>query len=107
MKVYLIWAINLDPEIDTTDRDSYVEQRPNAAQYLPFWLFPEMKENIAGLTCPVVDLSDQVLEQDITHAAFLTMCDSLIVEERSGRCVVLSLAQGRYLYEQRYAPVED
>lgn len=116
MKVYLIWAIDLPEEADTADRDRYLERFPNAAQYLPFHLFPANKSEVAELACEVVDLSDKSLvetaeeksvETDLTYAEFDALADQLIGQGFSGRCIVLSVAQGRYLHQSRYAESEQ
>lgn len=111
MKVYLIWAINLPEETDTKDRDRYLEKFPHAAQYLPFHLFPANYDEVANLTCNIVDLSGKALveteeekltESDLTYAEFDALADQLIGQGFSGRCIVLSVAQGRYLHQTRY-----
>ena len=57
MKCYLIWAIELSADVDTTDRDMYYDRFPNAPQYPPFYLFPATIEELASLSCEVVNLS--------------------------------------------------
>lgn len=110
MKVYLIWAANLPEETDTSDRDHYIERFPNAPQYGPFYLFPANYTEVVDLTCPIVDLSVQVVgddaDADLTEAAFLAIHDQMTEEEMTGRCVVLSVNQGKLLRKERYAPVE-
>ncbi|QDP56409.1 MAG: hypothetical protein Tp152SUR00d2C52646391_5 [Prokaryotic dsDNA virus sp.] len=115
MKVYLIWAVALAEEIDTTDRDRYIEKFPCAAKYEPFYLFPAEQEEVTALTCEVVDLSSKLLvesaedkynETDITYAEFDAMADELINQGFSGRAIVLSVAQGKYLKESRYPEPE-
>lgn len=110
MKCYLIWAVELPEETDTADRDRYIERFPNAAQYGPFYLFPAAYSEVAELTCPVVDLSSQVVSDDegadLTEAAFLAIHDQMAQEKMTGRCVVLSVSQGKILHRERYAPEE-
>lgn len=115
MKVYLVWATNLPEGVNTADRDRYVEQFPCAAKYEPFYLFPAEKSEVSKLACDVVDLSSKVLVEkaedktgadDITHAEFDAMADQLIGQGFSGRAIVLSVTQGRYLHQSRYAESE-
>lgn len=111
MKCYLIWAINLPTETDTTDRDMYVERFPNAPQYSPFYLFPANYNEVMSLTCDVVDLSGKALvdvvddaDTQLSFASFDALADQLISDGFSGRCVVLSVQQGKYLHRTRYLP---
>ena len=110
MKCYLIWAIELPTETDTTDRNRYREQFPNAPQYLPFYLFPANYNEVSELTCDVVDLSGKALveavdnaETEMTFMAFDALANQLINEGFSGCCVVLSVEQGQYLHLTRYS----
>ena len=110
MKCYLIWAIDLPATTDTADRDRYLQHFPRAPQYTPFYLFPATTDEIAGLSCEVVDLSGKALVDVVedadtqkTFAAFDALADQLISEGFSGRCIVLSVQQGQYLHRTRYA----
>ena len=111
MKCYLIWAIDLPADVDTTDRDIHVGRSPNAPQYPPFYLFPATTGDIASLTCDVVNLSGKMLvdtvnhpDSEMTFSAFDALADGLINAGFSGRCVVLSVQQGQYLHRTRYLP---
>lgn len=109
MKCYLIWAVDLPEETDTADRDRYIERFPDAAQYGQFYLFPAAYSEVTELTCQVVDLASQTVgdEADLIEDEFLAIHDSMAQEEMTGRCVVLSVQQGKLLHKERYAPTEN
>ena len=111
MKCYLIWAIQLPAETDTTDRDRYKSQLPNAPRYPPFHLFPATTGEISAMSCDIMDLSGSKLVEtvnnpktEMTFVAFDELAHQLINEGFTGRCIVLSVQQGQYLHRTRYAP---
>ena len=110
MKCYLIWAVDLPAETNTTDRTRYLQRFPSAPKYGPFYLFPANHEEVAGLTCDVVDLSGKTLihsvadnDCEMTFDSFNALANDLINEGFSGRCIVLSVQQGEYLHATRYS----
>lgn len=106
MKVYLIWATDLSEEIDTSDRDNLIH--PHTPKYGPFYLIPYEYEALSKLKCEVMDLSkikivdEPSSEDEKTETEFLNLHDQLAATARTGKCVVLSVAQGRLLHKERY-----
>ncbi|WP_370242901.1 hypothetical protein [Marisediminitalea sp.] len=116
MKVYLVWAIELDEAIDTTDRDSFLEKFPNPAVYGSYYLFPASYDEVANLSCEKVDLTVHTLvptnedkqdESDISEDEFIALHDQLTAQEKVGRCVILSSQQGKLLRDKVYPVTTD
>lgn len=106
MKVYLIWAITPPENTDTTDRDYIVND--HTAKYGPFYLAPCSYSRVQDFTCEVLDLSGIKIvespedESEKTEAEFLALHDQLAAQDPTGKCVVLSLQQGKLLHKERY-----
>ena len=109
MKKYALYS----QDVSSTERETLLARFPQAAQYLPFYLFPQTHEQLIGApAASLIDLSqyslidnveDRVNENQMTYAEFDAYTNDLLAQEHTGREVILSVHQGRYLRDTRYA----
>ncbi|AYA64312.1 hypothetical protein [Alteromonas sp. RKMC-009] len=109
MKLYAAYS----KAVQTDQRDALIEAYPHAAVYGEHYLFPCSYEQLTGETNPnTVDLTGKRLveeietEHDMTFAEFDALCDQMLADE-TGREVLLSVQQGRYLKETRFTTEEQ
>ncbi|MEE4292202.1 MAG: hypothetical protein V2J13_10680 [Cycloclasticus sp.] len=113
MKKYSLYSQN----VESTEREVMRELYPSSAEYLPFYLFPQTHEQAFGVPASqIVDLSiynfvdsaeDKLEPTDVTRAEFDAQADALLGSQHTGREIILSTTQGRYLRDTRYPPIEQ
>jgi hypothetical protein len=121
-KLYIIIAQD-EPETiseaDLVERTALLEQYGKSATYAPYRLIamesdrvqaliddnPDNKVDLSGYGIVATE-SDKINDTDKTEAEFLAIHDQLAAQDPTGQIVILSVPQGKLLYNERYAPVE-